>query len=188
MSNLSKNNHVWTAVIHWNSQTTSCPIMQQVLIFLGFLDQDPPACVTLCFIVIIPKGVDLISSDIKYLFHDSFPNSPPSSTFGLLAVAVHHLRRDTLILLHVLHHLLADQLEDVLGKDAHGLGHLYCQHVQSQDRPFGDLDLGHHWLTELEEKDGRDWRYYRSCSSKLKQTTAFLNTEMSLQRDKNIRF
>lgn len=163
-------------------------MIQQVLIFLNFLDQDPPACVTLRSVQIIPRGVDLISSDIKCLFHDSFQNSPPSSALGLLAVAVHHLWCDALVLLHVLHHLLTDQLEDVLGKDAHGLGHLYCQHVQSQDSPFGDLDLGHHRLAELEEKDRRDWCYYRSQSSKLKQSTAFLNNEMSLQWDKNRTF
>lgn len=77
----------------------------------------------------------------------------PLSTFGLLPIAVHHLRDDALILLYVLHHGLPNQLENVLSLDAHGLCHLHCQHVCSEDSPFRGLDFGHHRLAELGEKE-----------------------------------
>lgn len=77
----------------------------------------------------------------------------PSSALGLLAVAVHHLCRDTLVLLHVLRHGLSDELVDVLGYNTHGLGHLHRQHIQSQDSSLGDLDLGYHRLTQLDAQE-----------------------------------
>lgn len=76
--------------------------------------------------------------------------SPRLSTLDLLAIVVHHPWRDALVLLHILRYGLTNQLEDVLGVDAHGLGHLHRQHVQSQDSSSGEFDFGHHRLTQLD--------------------------------------
>lgn len=104
-----------------------------------------------CHIELLPNYPQRITK-LKlsaFFFFYLFQNSRPSSALDLLAVAVHHLWRDALVLPHVLRHGLANQLEDVLSPDSHGLGHLHCQHVQSQDSSSGDLNFGHHRLTQL---------------------------------------
>lgn len=91
------------------------------------------------------------SFQIKCPLLYSCQTSPPSSALGPLAVVVHHPWHQALVLLHVLCHSLTDQLEDVLSGDAHGVGHFYSQHVQSQDGSTGDLNFCHHWLTQLKK-------------------------------------